>query len=722
MKRELSSVFNRETAPLILIIFAYFIISPLLSYAYDEGYYFQFFRWMYLYNVQPYRIWVFGAFYNTINIGSLSLNVPFYTLGIDNVLVQQFTEKLPLVISAIFVGFGIDIIINSSKNIEKSWTSPILFFLMLPVCIFYVDFIGNALIVALFFLIFSFVFLSKAKPRVASLFLGASAATYLYPIFFILPFSKFAKIEYGKKTMQQSVIIFFITIAVGQILPLIISILTRTPYSDTILSAILSKYSSVTVTSSVQSPYGIYYILSLFHFEASAALKEIIFLLAMLVPAVMFFSYKFEKINYGNLIEFSYLESLVFILFSITALPQYLLAIAPFSVILFYQYKNRSYISGLTIAFFLGLLLFFVNNTPILYLLSNINPTWQYSPKFILPQYYVTLLSIFYTISLLSLLVLHLVNSRIRNAVNLKDQIKDYKKKEKNPIRIHACFMKLKLAGFFLIISLIIVLIAPAFNHVPSVMLFTQQASSGTSIAAKVNTNNDFTSYTVEKPTIWSLINNYSRSHGTFNLEIPMGNFGNLSENSLPRTIYNQSQGLSVTLSSSANPININQTLFLSSNVTGGVPPYNFTWYIGSEQGQSKQNQTISFGYLGNYSIILVVTDSKEHNVTVYLNEEVGSYYYNISFNSKPLGIFNSSNLQSVLVNSSYIKEVNYVNLSAAFTSKGNIHLQFNLPLKVPPQEIYNNLTYLITGFFFSLITVSGLVTITWFLRKNYIR
>ena len=321
---------NRDNILISVILAGYLIASPFLSFAYDMAYYFQYFRWVYLYHVDPFFLWTFGAFYNAINIGALSLNVPFYLLGIDNVLVQQFSEKLPLIISAVLIGYSIRLILKSVKPARHFGGMPVLIFLLLPITIFDVEFMANDLIVALMFLSLSLVFLVRSKPRLSAIFLGASTATILYPIFFALPFIRLVKKNHGKKVSIDSLILFSLVVMIGQLGPLGINILSGVPLSDTILSPFISVRSFLIVPSSapnIWSPFYVIYYLS--GKVVSTHVQELSFIVLMMIPVVLFLLSRPERVSVEIYLKFLFLESLFFVIFAISASPQYLLAIAP---------------------------------------------------------------------------------------------------------------------------------------------------------------------------------------------------------------------------------------------------------------------------------------------------------------------------------------------------------------------------------------------------------
>lgn len=704
--------------PISIVVIGYFIMAPFLSFAYDESFYFQYFRWTFLYNVQPYFLWVFGAFYNSINIGFLSLNIPFYFFGVDNVLVQQFTQKLPLIISSLIVGYGITLIIKYLKPHKDLFLTPMLLFMTLPITIFDVEFMSNPLIISIMFLTLSLVFFTRKKPVISSVLMGAAASTYLYPIFFILPLIKIINKDFGRKISIKALTLFFATLSLGQLLPVIISVKTNTPIATTVLAPLFGKMSSITVTSSSISLYGPYtFLYKLFGIELSPFVLELVFFVLMSLPVLNFLFKKGEKTSFENFINFIFFDSLVFVVFAITAVPQYLLAIAPFAIILFYQKERPFYITILNGIFIIYLIFFFTQN-PIMYFFSNIHSPWAYSYRLNLPS--IVLLSLSFLLVALFFIyaVFHWYVTKEHSVQNSIQSLPDssFKKHRNALISEHLARKGFSLFICLMVITLIIAV--PIANNPPNLMIFTSQASSGSTEAIYNGTSQNMSNFVIESPTLpRSLSNEYAKEFGVCSLNIPEGRITNLTENSLIHNVTNVSKNMSVTVTSSANPISINQEVTFYSNVTGGVPPYSFQWYGGNYA--HTQNETTKFSSLQNLSIKLVVTDSSGDKSVVSYTELVGYYFYSISINGQKIGNFNSSMSHTIPIESLPIENLNCVEFGDNFLPSGTISVDFELPLNVPPQLILENPLYLFIGLFDLGISLVGLLWVVKFLRRH---
>ena len=704
--------------PVGIVVIGYFVMAPFLSFAYDESFYFQYFRWTFLYNVQPYFLWVFGTFYNSINIGFLSLNIPFYFFGFDNVLVQQFTQKLPLIISSLLVGYGITLIIKHLKPQKNLFLTPMLLFMTLPITIFDVEFMSNPLIISIMFLTLSLVFFTRKKPIISSVLMGAAASTYLYPIFFILPLIKIINKDFGRKNSIKAALLFLATLSLGQLLPVIISVITNTPIATTVLAPLFGHISSITVTSSSISLYGPYsFLYKLFGIRLSSVVLELVFFVLMSLPVFIFLFKKREKISFENFINFIFLDSLIFVVFSVTAEPQYLLAIAPFSIILFYQKERPFYFTILNGIFIIYLIFFFTQN-PIMSFFSNVHPAWAYSyrlnlPSIVLLSLSFLLVALFFIYAVFHLYAIkeHIVKNSIQHQLDTR-----FKKYRNALISEHLARKGFSLFICLMVITLIIAV--PIANNPPNLMIFTSQASSSSTEATYNGTSQNLSKFFIESPIVpRSLSNEYTKEFGSCSLNIPEGLITNLTETSLIYTVTNVSKNMSVTVTSSANPISVNQEVTFYSNVTGGVPPYSFQWYGGGNV--HTQNETTKFHSLQNWSVELVVTDSIGDKSVVSYTEQVGYYSYGIFVNGQKIGNFNSHVSHTIPIESLHIGKLNCLEFGDNFLPSGAIRIVFKLPLNVPPQLILENPVYLFIGLFDFGISLVGLLWVVKFLRTH---
>jgi len=706
---------NRKSI-FIFVVISYLVISPFTSFAYDESFYFQYFRWVYLYSVQPYYLWVFGAFYNSINIGSLGINLPFYLLGIDNVIIQQFTVKLPFILAAIVSSLAINRTVQHLRGQNKTNIDPSLMFLLLPITIFDVVIFGNPLIIAIMFLVLSLLCLVKDKPLLSSLFLGMSAATYLYPIFFALPFLKVVKHNNGKGKMFSALGIFTLTFVVGQFFPVMISIFTSSPISSTILAPLLGLRSSITVTSNIPSAWAPYYIFyAIFHVLVGTSTLEAIYLVSMLLPMLYFLISK-REITFERFLNFLFFESLMFIIFSITATPQYLLSIAPFAVYFYYLESSKHLIQLLSFATLLDVLLLF-NNLPLLYFFSNISPSLAYSYNyFILPTLDLAFLSLIYMSSLLIILIYHFRGDSI-NEIYLKL----FNKKIKNKKLLNGSFVNVKRGTILLIVMLVITLfvVTPLANSAPKNMYFTSQADSKTiSTSHGVQIGSESTYFLTFTGDGYHLLNKFTKERSSYSLSVPNYTL-NASEFSYHSVTFPKcnNSSLKVLINSTANTIIVGEPVTFVSHVYNGVPPFQYSWYGGGNR--DTQNETSTFYSPGNWSVEVVVIGNNGQKAMANYTERVKPDY-SLNFNSHPIGSFVSLSSYQIPINSSLIENNNTVAFVGNYPVNLTITLHLEMICDVPSSVIFNHPVYLLIGFMsFSINTCSFLYIIKRFKHSS---
>ena len=512
-----------------------------------------------MYGVTPYFNWVFGAFYNAILTGSFLVNIPFYFAGLDNVLVQEFSIKLPLIISAGITAYGLSKIISSLIPGRRFSLTPGIIFLVFPLIIFFVPVFGNPLIITLMLLTLSLVFFLKSKPGLSSIFVAAAAATYLYPIFFILPFLKIINKKFGAKEAKKSILLIIFTLFIGQGVPLIVYYIMHIPFTaGSILAPLYIVSSSITFTSThlaTWSPYLLIY--SIFGYRTSNFMIEVIFILSMSIP-MMLFSIKKLKDNYFTVfIEFLFIDSLLFAIFAITADPQYLQAAIPFAIILFYLKRRPFYLNFLIIASLLNIFIFYLVNTRVLILFQNTLNDWYIYPVAFPPDA-LTLVLALYMFSLLALFCLHFRQILYEKANVSKNTLKNWKRTHMGP----NAYSRYGALFFTFAIVFILFLSVPALNNVPNVMYYTPGSDMGNSYGINFQVNNNTTTYIFNAPLPWSISNTWTRTHSSFTLYIP----GTLAASNSTYQISFNSHFIRDINSSSAQAISINASYIKQKN------------------------------------------------------------------------------------------------------------------------------------------------------------
>ena len=715
MKNKIKDFFHSKKAILAFILIAYFLIASLTSFAYDESFYYQYFNWNYLYSVQPYYLWVFGLFYNIINIGSLTINLPFYLLGFENVIIQQFLVKLPLILATLVTAIALEKILTGLKPAKIFEHRPLYLFLVLPIVIFDVALFGNPLIIAVMFLVLSVYFLTISNTKLSAVFLGVSAATYLYPIFFFLPFLKVVSHKSGKKRYLPEFIIFSAVFAIGQLIPVFISILTSSPITSTVIAPFLGIKSSITITSGQPSIYGPFYFISyLFKYNSPAIIMEIVYLVAMLVPMLIFL-FKIKKPSIENFVDFLFIDSLMFVIFSITETPQYLLAVAPFMMLLYYLTEKRSYIHILTLATLVDVLLFF-SNKPTLYFFSNLNPSLANSYYYFnISASMAAFLSIIYFVVLLSALLFYFEKEESRLALLFPKKISIIKLKNKSLPRINNITER---GIIILSIVLVIVLIIgiPLTRDAPKNMYFTSQASSECTSSNIAHMKNNELIYYLNFTDSYNLLNSYTRNHSNYQLSLPDYQL-NKKDFKYHQVIFPDSlnNNFSVLVNSTANPIIVGEPVTFLTKVYNANSTLNYTWYGG---GNSKNRSETSIFYSpGNWSVKVVVTELNGEKTCSNFTELVKDDIYG-TFNSKSFGGYISDDSMDFHINSSYVRTYNKIIIIGNLNENQTLVLNFQMPLEVPGIIILSHPYYIIYGVSSLLISAESYIYILNKIRK----
>lgn len=512
----MKSSFSWQKIALTATIVCYFTISPFLGFGYDEAFFVQYFRWVFLYGVQPYYLWVFGSFYNAFLLGGLFLNVPFYLVGSDTVLLQEFTLKLPLIISTVITGVISAQIIKFEHPNLKNQVIPMTLFLLIPANIFYVAFFGNPLIVCIMFLILSLLFLQKNKPLLSSIFIGVSSSVYLFPVFFILPLIKTIKGRYSNRTTLISSALSLGFLAIGQGIPLIIYYVTKTPFSiGSVLSPFYGQYSSTTITTSLPSQWSPYITSNaLFDLNPSGFAKVMVFVIAMTIPMFLFLFYRTSENSFKAYFNFLYIGCTIFVIFAITAEPQYLLSLTVFWMISYYIERRK-----LETALFLSVnvinivLFMIVNSDSSLFLLSGVNLNYfssefSYTFEVILGTVYISMLFI-------------ILGLRVLKRQSEESKIIQEKFSSKENTSTGKTFSKMALISVVIVTVLVLTVSVPQIHNSPTIMKWTPNNSTAGTTAHFSAYENGTSEYVITSPFPWEISNKFSKQSGRYELIIP---------------------------------------------------------------------------------------------------------------------------------------------------------------------------------------------------------
>jgi PKD repeat protein len=161
---------------------------------------------------------------------------------------------------------------------------------------------------------------------------------------------------------------------------------------------------------------------------------------------------------------------------------------------------------------------------------------------------------------------------------------------------------------------------SPTSGQAPLTVNFTGSASGGTSPYSYRWTFGDGGSSTAQNPS-----HTYS-SAGSYAATLTVtDSASSTNSKSVTITVTNSTSQLVATASadptSGLAPLNVNFT----GSATGGTPTYSYSWNFGDGTSSSVQNPSHTYSAIGDYAVILTVTDSRSANANATLGISVGS-------------------------------------------------------------------------------------------------
>jgi hypothetical protein len=300
--------------------------------------------------IDPLYYWLQGSYYLLIMLGGYFPVVILGLFGIHSVLLEQFFIKFPLIIFLFLTALVTkEIVYNVSENRKYADISSLLF-LTNPVSFYVVGIHGNPMIIPVFFTLLSIKLIDQKKMLLAGLSLGIAIGTYLYPIFFLLPFTYYLIKKKKMKDVFLFIISSFAFAFLGIFLPYIVFILQfhYLPTSGLIHQAMNESY----------MPY--YSVFTLLELIGNPSLIPHNMYLWIFIISMLFFSFltiiilKWNMSIYG-LNTAVLILSITFTVFSLETTPQYFFAFVPF-LIIYSILKRKEWL--LTYSIMIGLLLF----------------------------------------------------------------------------------------------------------------------------------------------------------------------------------------------------------------------------------------------------------------------------------------------------------------------------------------------------------------------------
>jgi hypothetical protein len=512
VQSSLSKVFKTTTENrfylLYLLVFVLCIIfSIFFGYSYDESSFASVPVYFYYYGINPFYYWKFGLFYLAIILGGYFPAIVLNILGINNVLVEEFGIKLPIVLAVFISGiFVYKILKNLTANNYLPKIGSLLF-VFNPLVFFYSVFHGNPMIISLMFLLASLYYLGQKKLKASYFMLAVSGTIYLFPFFFLPYYLLYTYKKYPFKKLVVATTVFVIISLIGVLSTYIVyAILGINNSAGTITG---SGYVSIATYAFKPSTWSLYELFFVFyHNSLPYDIFQIIFVVFLLSPLIFLLATRRPLNKLRDMIFCNLIVAFSFALLSPTSDPQYLEALVPFVILLLaYGFNHKD------ILFFniLGLL-----NILLVALVTPYN----------FNQYYIDVypsLSHFYILWSSSWFLRVTFIYLCFSIVLLFYFFKLYSKKSEK-ISFYTVYIKTRkmfkviLKGIILFGVISMIVIAPGLTHLPTEFVFQKSYPIDISPSYTENRGN-ITSYTFQT-TEWSLISKSAKENSNVFLRL----------------------------------------------------------------------------------------------------------------------------------------------------------------------------------------------------------
>ncbi len=370
----------RIYVPYALLFAAYAVVGALASHPFDDAIYAQNAQFFYFLRIPPFFSLAMGSYYDLANIGGYFFTIVLYLLHVQNVIMIQFGVKIPLIIFSFLTAFVV-YKIGREMNFDGKLASLIL--LTSPIYFFTALVYGSAIILSVFFLVASLLFMLRGKTVISAIFYGMSAGSYLYPLFAIPLLIRYFWVKEGKRNAGMFLLVTSIFAIIGQFtisaLYLSKGIYSQSPSTP---NGYLAPYSYITF----YSPFDFLNILGLAKLLPGDSL-DIIYYASALAASIFYFFLPRDKINFDSLLVFIFVQGILFSSLAPFNLPSYMAAEIPLAIILSFAYRKWIFI-GLTwlsslFSFLamqtintIGFLIYFVDLNHGIFRINNPSPSW----------------------------------------------------------------------------------------------------------------------------------------------------------------------------------------------------------------------------------------------------------------------------------------------------------------------------------------------------------
>ena len=438
--------------PYILLLAAYLSVGALASHPYDDAIYAQNAQLFYFFRIPPIFSLPMGLYYDLINVGGYFLTILFSLLKIQNVITIQIGVKIPFIIFAFLTAF---ILYKIGKDMHFDGKYASLILLTSPIYFFTALIYGSAIIVSVFFLIASLLFIIRRRTALSAIFYGMSMGSYLYPVIAIPFLLRYFWVREGKRSTGIFFLLSSVFASIGQLVTFLLyfskGIQTQAPISP---STFFGPMISV-------QPYSPLDILNIFNIGrvVPGETINILYYGSAIIASLIYFTLPKDKVNLSSLVIFLFIQGILFSSLAPGNLPSYMAAEIPLAIIVAFMMRKWIFIGLIWVSsFFSFWVMQSINSVGFIIYFSDLNQSIL-KIRNSYPSWVVNLAGSLYGISILL------------NILFLR------KRKEKHDF-VPRKTMVAQYSVIGAIVITAIVILVPVMSSVPAVMFLTPQVNT----------------------------------------------------------------------------------------------------------------------------------------------------------------------------------------------------------------------------------------------------
>lgn len=390
----------RRYLPYAMILAAYVFIGALASHPFDDAIYAQNAQLFYLFKVPPIFVLPMGLYFDFIDIGGYFFTIILSLFHIQNVITIQLGVKIPFIMLSFLTSF---VVYRIGRELGFNGRYASLVLLTSPMYVFIALIYGSAIIVSVFFLIASLLFMVRRRTTLSAILYGMSMGSYVYPIFAIPFILRYYWVREGRKKSILFLVVSSAFAAIGQ-LSIILLFYLKGLGAQAPLS--ISGYLAPLTFLPPYSPLDILNIFGLGGILPGETIK-IIYYGSTILASFIYFALPRERVNVTSLIVFLFIQGIIFSSLFPNNIPSYMAAEIPLAIIVAFMMRRWIFIGLMWISSFFGFwVMQSINSVGFIIYFSDLNQKIL-NVKNLYPSWVMNLAGSLYGISiLLNLLIL----------------------------------------------------------------------------------------------------------------------------------------------------------------------------------------------------------------------------------------------------------------------------------------------------------------------------